>query len=80
MSNMPSASHAGESAAPVYLCVFPTHGDGVTVAPEGVRAAEPMVWTVPDTVPKNAILGVRGMGKRLWMEGILKKRVLTQRF
>ncbi len=49
------------------FCVFPTHGDGVTVAPEGVRAAEPMVWTVPDTVPKNAILGSERNG-------------LTQRF
>ena len=39
------------------FCVFPTYGDGVTVPPEGTLPVEPMVWTVPDAVPKNVALG-----------------------
>jgi len=64
------------------FCVFPTHGDGVTVAPEGVRAAEPMVWTVPDTVPKNAILGSERNGQAVVDGGHSEEtyKVLTQRF
>ncbi|KAI9872599.1 MAG: hypothetical protein M1830_001426, partial [Pleopsidium flavum] len=60
------------------FCVFPAYGDGVTVAPEGVRAAEPMVWTVPDTIPKNANLGSeKGGGGE---QGEETSKVFMQRF
>jgi len=42
------------------FCIFPAYGDGVGSPPEGTSATEPMVWTVPDTVPKNVCLGRDG--------------------
>ncbi|KAI9766286.1 MAG: hypothetical protein M1835_007216, partial [Candelina submexicana] len=36
------------------FCVFPRYGDGITSPLEGIEAAEPMVWTVPDASPKAA--------------------------
>lgn len=37
------------------FCVFPLHGDGVTVS-ESNSVAEQMLWTVPVTAPKPGTL------------------------
>lgn len=58
------------------FCVFPTYGDGVTSSLEGASATtEPMVWTVPDTVPKNVSLGRDGHGE-VAQDGTYKGYVL----
>lgn len=45
------------------FCVFPAYGDGVTSPPAGTSATEPMVWTVPDAVPKTVSLALARDGQ-----------------
>lgn len=59
------------------FCVFPApRGDGVGSASDGTAAAEPMVWTVPDTVPKNVSLGRDGQDGEGARNGGYKDHVL----
>ena len=37
------------------ICIFPTHGDGITTASEGITVPDQILWTIPNTAPKVGI-------------------------
>ncbi|KAI9815118.1 MAG: hypothetical protein M1827_002961 [Pycnora praestabilis] len=67
-----------EKAQPSYnYCIFPRYADGVNTPPPDLHVAEPMVWTMPDTLPKSSTFGGendRVVIKRLMDEELLRFR------
>ncbi|KAL1971532.1 hypothetical protein VTN31DRAFT_2153 [Thermomyces dupontii] len=60
------------------FCIIPRYGDGISPAPEGEAALEPMVWTVADGTPKSAYNGAgQQFGDREKTEALIR-RVLNE--
>lgn len=60
------------------FCIIPRYGDGISPAPEGQAALEPMVWTVADGTPKSAYNGAgQQFGDREKTEALIR-RVLNE--
>ena len=47
--------------------IIPKKGDGVTSAPADATAAQPVVWTVPETEPKTVSVGAEQNEKETYV-------------
>ena len=37
------------------ICVLPTHGDGLTIASDGISVPDQILWTIPNAAPKAGV-------------------------